>query len=99
MRLLYPKHEPRSVRQNQSEGGRTDSVEFRAHRASTALTFSTILPASQGARNWPFLIFKRRPYFRAASDAATIMSVWRHKKAGTCKKSTTSATGSACSGV
>ena len=49
---------------------------------------------SQGARNWPFLMFTGLP------DCATarMKSVWRHRKAGVCSTSTTLAT-SALGGV
>ena len=48
---------------------------------------------SQGARNWPFLMLTGLPVAPAASSR----SVWRHRKAGICSTSTTSATGAHCS--
>ncbi len=57
-------------------------------------TLATAWVASSGAKNWPFLIFTGRPVRPAASS----MSVWRHRKAGTCSRSTTRATASACEG-
>jgi hypothetical protein len=50
---------------------------------------------SQGARNWPFLMFMARPVLAAA----TIRSVCRHRNAGICSTSTASATGAHCSGA
>ena len=47
---------------------------------------------SQGARNWPFLMLIARP----VSAAARSRSVWRQRKAGICRTSTTSATGLHC---
>ena len=49
---------------------------------------------SHGARNWPFLMLIGLPVAPAASSR----SVWRHRKAGICRTSTTSATGAHCSG-
>ena len=54
-----------------------------------ARAFSTTGAMSQGARNWPFLMFTGLPVLAAA----TTRSVWRHKKAGICKTSRTSAAG------
>ena len=47
---------------------------------------------SQGARNWPFLTLTTRP----VAAAATSRSVWRQRKAGICRTSTTSATRAHC---
>ena len=50
---------------------------------------------SQGARNWPFLTFTTRPVLAAAISR----SVCRHRKAGICSTSTTSATRAHCAGL
>ena len=49
---------------------------------------------SSGATNCPFLMFTTAP----VRAAATIMSVWRQRKAGTCNTAQTFATGAACAG-
>ena len=59
-------------------------VGVAARRSTLATTFFM----SQGARNWPFLTLTTR----AGAAAATSRSVWRHRKAGICRTSTTSAT-------
>ncbi len=53
---------------------------------------------SSGARNCPFFTFTARPIRAAAVPAATSRSVCRHRNAGICSTSTTSAAGPACSG-
>ena len=50
---------------------------------------------SQGARNWAFFTCITPPLAAVARAAATIRSVWRHRNAGICTSSATSATGSA----
>ncbi|MCY1550965.1 hypothetical protein D9M68_872600 [compost metagenome] len=47
---------------------------------------------SQGARNWPFLMFTGLPL----CATARMKSVWRHRKAGVCNTSTTLATSATC---
>ena len=49
---------------------------------------------SSGAMNWPFLMFTGRP----VAAQATIRSVWRQRKAGTWRQSTTSEAGLAWPG-
>ena len=55
--------------------------------AAVALAMTFFM--SHGARNWPFLMLTARP----VRAAATIRSVWRQRKAGICRMSTTSAAG------
>ena len=52
-------------------------------------TLATACRMSSGARNWPFLMLTTRP----VCAAATSRSVWRHRNAGICRTSATSAAG------
>ena len=54
--------------------------------AARALSMTFFM--SQGARNWPFLMFTGLPLWATAR----MKSVWRHRKAGVCSTSTTLAT-------
>ena len=49
---------------------------------------STTFCISQGLKNWPFLMLTGLP----CEQAATMKLVWRHRNAGVCSTSTTSAT-------
>src|SRR5262249_3914442 len=61
----------------------------RIARLPTERTLSTMFFMSPGATNWPFLTFTGLPVFAAAR----MRSVWRHRKAGICSTSSTSAAG------
>jgi len=76
------------------ENDRRTGVAHDGQRAaSRALSITFFM--SPGARNWPFLMFTGLPL----TAQARMKSVWRHRNAGVCSTSTTSATSGTSSSV